>query len=404
MRVGYLASHYPAVSHAFILREVRALRRAGVEVETFSLHRARSSDVLAEADRDEAERTFSARPIGAGRLLGVHLKAFFRAPVRYLGTLGFALGNSAPGARGRLWSLFYFAEAMVVWDAAEARGVRHLHAVFADSASDAAMIVARYGGPGWTWSLAAHGPVEFYDVSLNRLRTKLAAANFAVAISHFGRSQLMTLTPEHRWPELYVVRCGLEPNEFPAAERARSPRDEPQILCVGRLVNLKGQSLLIAACAELVRQGRPVQLTLVGEGPKRTELEAQAGSLGLGDRVRFTGAVGQDDIRALYSSADVFCLPSFAEGLPVVLMEAMASGVPVVSTRIMGIPELVEDGENGLLVAPGEVDPLAEALSRLLDDREFASRLAARGRERVLAEFDVNASARRLAAVFESHL
>lgn len=145
----------------------------------------------------------------------------------------------------------------------------------------------------------------------------------------------------------------------------------------------------------------PVRLTLVGDGPRRDELEALAGRLGVADRVRFTGSIGHDDILPMFRSADVFCLPSFSEGVPVVLMEAMAHSVPVVTTRIMGIPELVEDGLSGLLVAPGRVDVLVEALIRLVRDADLRQQLGARGRDKVLAEFDVNDSARQLRAVVE---
>ncbi len=397
MRIGYLASHYPAVSHTFVLREIRALRRAGVEVETFSLHRAPPSELLAQADRDEAARTYAVLPPRWFELLRCHAIAFARAPRRYLVTLAFALGRANPGLRGRVWGLFYFGEAMAIWRAARKRGIRHLHAIFADGASDVALLVCHFGGDGWTWSLAVHGPVEFYDVRLNHLSEKLASARFAVAISDFGRSQLMTLVAEERWGDVHLVRCGIDPREF-AAGPAPHNRD-PHILCVGRLVALKGHPLLVSACAELHARGIPARLTLVGEGPERSRLESLARRHGIGDHVRFTGAVGQDEIRDLYRSADVFCLPSLSEGLPVVLMEAMALGVPVLSTRIMGIPELIEDGRSGLLVSPGRVDQVAAALERLLTDPELRARLAAGAREKVRSEFDVDVWARRLREV-----
>ena len=395
MRIGYLASHYPAVSHTFVLREVRALRRLGVEVETFSIHRAPHRELLAAADREEAKRTYAAVPARPIDFLVSHLSALVSAPSSYLTTLAFAVRRANPGLRGRLWGLFYFAEAMLVWHAARRRGVRHLHAVFADVASDVALIITHYGGDGWSWSLAVHGPVEFYDVQLNRLAEKLAAARFAIAISDFGRSQLMAVGSEDRWQDIHVVHCGIEPEAF-AVDGDRPRSEGPHILCVGRLVHLKGQHLLIEAFAELHARGVAGRLTLVGDGPKRDELRALAERLGVREQVQFAGAVGQDEIRAIYRSADVFCLPSMAEGLPVVLMEAMALQVPVVASRIMGIPELVEDGRTGLLVAPGRVDSLVRALERLLRDPGLRDRLGRDGRSKVLDEFDVDVSARRL--------
>jgi colanic acid/amylovoran biosynthesis glycosyltransferase len=398
MKIGYLASHYPAVSHRFLLREVHALRRCGVEVETFSIHRTATSDALAQSDRDEAQRTHAVLPPRWIRLAASHIAAFARAPARYLGTLRFAVRRANPGLRGRLWGLFYFVEAMSVWAEARRRGVRHLHVAFADGASDVALLVTRFGGEAWSWSIAVHGPVEFYDIEFNHLAEKLASARFAVAISDFGRSQMMTFSAEDRWNDIHVVHCGIEPEEA-APGHERPARAEAEILCVGRLVHRKGQSLLIEACAELSHRGIPVRLTLVGDGPKRGELEALANALGVGERVTFAGSVGHDDILPMFRTADVFCLPSFSEGVPVVLMEAMAQSVPVVTTQVMGIPELVEDERTGLLVAPGRVDLVVEALARLVGDPELRERLGAAGRDKVLADFDVNASARRLTAV-----
>lgn len=172
-----------------------------------------------------------------------------------------------------------------------------------------------------------------------------------VTISDFGRSQVLTLLDEKDWSKVRGVRCGLNPEVFDL----RLPTEEPlvRVLCVGRLVHLEGQSLLVEAVARLRSEGLPVDLVLVGDGPKRSELEEQVRRLGLDDHVSFAGAVGQDEILDHYRAASLFCLPSFAEGLPVVLMEAMAVGLPVVTTRIMGVPELVEDGVSGRLVAPG---------------------------------------------------
>jgi colanic acid/amylovoran biosynthesis glycosyltransferase len=402
MRIGYLATHYPAVSHTFVLREVEALRRLGVEVETFSIHRTPDSELLSEADRHAAATTFAV--IGPRPSIFVaHLAAFAARPARYLQSLALALRLASPGLRGRLWGLFYFAEAIAVWRKAQRMGVHHLHAQFADGATDVALLVSHFGGVGWSWSMAIHGPVEFYDVRLNRLPEKVRRARFMLAISHFGRSQLMTIADEADWGRIHVVHCGVDLSVF-APDGGRRADGVPHLLCVGRLVHLKGHSLLIEALGELSRRGTRAVLTFVGDGPKRIELEELALDLGVADRVRFVGAVGQDAIRDIYGSADVFCLPSLAEGLPVVLMEAMAFEVPVVSTRIMGIPELVDDGRSGLLVTPSRLDELTDALERLITDPALRARLGRAGREKVQAEFDIDRSARRLRDIFAAAL
>jgi colanic acid/amylovoran biosynthesis glycosyltransferase len=409
-RVAYLMSHYPAISHAFVLREVQHVRATGVDLRTLSIHRARPQELLSQADRHAAATTFSVLPTGAGRLLGAHLEAFARSPRRYLSTLRLALRTGSPGARERLWHLFYFGEAMILLRHCRKGRIAHVHAQFADSATDVAMLVAHYrrgrsvDGLECSWSLAVHGSVEFYEVTRYALAAKLAHARFAVAISEFGRSQLLRLSDAERWPHIHVVPCGVDPAVYaPPAERSHSDRTA-EILFVGRLLHGKGLSLLLEAVAALRDRGLDVTASIVGDGPARGEYEAAARRLGVFEHVRFVGAVGQDDVRAHYSRADLFCLPSFAEGVPVVAMEAMAMELPVVTTKIMGIPELVDDGAHGLLVAPGRSDVLTDALERLIRSPDERRRMGRAAREKVRADYDVARSALRMRAVLEAEL
>jgi glycosyltransferase involved in cell wall biosynthesis len=408
--VAYLMSHYPAISHAFLVREIEHVRADGIDLETLSIHRTESGDLLAEADRRAAATTVSVLPTTFGRLLRAHLGALLRSPRRYVATLALALSTGAPGARERLWHLFYFAEAMLLLRHCRRAGIAHIHAQFADSATDVAMLVTHYrrgqriDGLECSWSLSVHGSAEFYEISRHALATKLAHARFAVAISDFGRSQLMRLTPSDRWPHIHVVRCGVDLQVYvPPAGHTTSSGD-PEILFVGRLLHSKGLPLLFDAMTELDRRGLKVRAMIVGDGPARQEFEGAARQLGLGGRVSFLGAVGQDGIRELYADADIFCLPSFAEGIPVVVMEAMAMGLPVVTTRIMGIPELVDDGTDGLLVPPGRVDPLVEALERLLRSPEERREMGRAARQKVRRDYDVAQSAQRMRAVLEAEL
>lgn len=396
-RLAYLMSHYPAISHAFVLREVEHLRATGLEVDTLSIHRAAEADLLSEADRAAAATTTSVLPTSARELLSAHLSALVRSPGRYLSTLALALRTGAPGLRERLWHLFYFGEAMVLLRHCRRAGIEHIHAQFADSATDVAMLVAYYRGG--TWSLAVHGSVEFYNVDRYALTDKIEDARFAVGISDFGRSQLMRLSDSSRWEHIHVVRCGVDLAVYePPTERSDSATSA-DILFVGRLLHGKGLSLLFEAVAELRRRGLDVTVTVVGDGPARSEVEAAAG-----EHVRLLGSVGQDDLLDLYARADLFCLPSFAEGIPVVAMEAMAMELPVVTTRIMGIPELVEDGTNGLLVPPGRVDALTDALERLVRAPDERRAMGRAGREKVRADYDVARSAAAMRSVLEAEL
>ena len=403
-KIGYLASHYPAVSHSFVWREVQALRALGMPVETISVWRTPDSELLTGEDREAAATTFAILPIRAVRFITIHTRAFGRRPLAYLRTLARAVRLASPGARGRLWQIFYFGEAVVVADHCARAGVRHLHAQFADSAMDVALLATAYAGGDRTWSVALHGPVEFYNVDTRRLPEKTADADFVQAISEFGRSQVMSFLDEEEWAKVHVVHCGVDPTVYAASEASTQGRAPGaiDILCVGRLVHHKGQSLLIRSVAELVRRGIDARLVLIGDGPSRGSLEKLVATLGLTGRVSVLGSVGQDEIQAHYLSCDVFCLPSFAEGIPVVLMEAMALQRPVVTTAVMGIPELVEHDISGLIVPPGNADALVAAVCALADNPARRREMGSAGRAKIVAEFDVRRSAEQLRVLFEA--
>ncbi len=402
MKVGYVLNQYPTVSATFIVNEVRALRDAGVDVHTFSMWPTAASDRLSRAAEEEGERTTTVRPLLRPAMLRAHVRALARSPRGYLSTLALALKLRPPGAREAVRQLFYFAAAMLVWDVGERRGVRHLHSHFSFLACDVALLASHFGtaaGPAWSFSFTVHGPDEFYDMTGVRMREKARRAAMVVTISHFARSQVMGLLDEADWHKVKVVRCGIDPSRFRDAERP-ADRSPLHILNVGRLVPVKGQAVLLHAMARLASDGVDAKLTIIGRGPQEAELRRLIDELGLRDRVELAGAVGQDAIYEYFAAADLFAVPSFAEGLPVVIMEALATRLPVVSTTIMGIPELIRDGETGLLVPPGSDEALAAALARLAADPAERRRLADAGREAVLAEFDVFASAARLRQLY----
>ena len=408
MRIAYLTSHYPQVSHTFIQREVTALRRTGATAETFAIRRAKADEVLSHADREEFARTTSLLPVSVAALVAAHARAMMQGPVAYLRTLRKALRLTPGSARGTVWQLFYFGEAILMWRYCLDRGIRHVHVHFANVAADVAMLattVGRLAQPeeSWTWSFTMHGSTEFFDVRHYRLPQKAADAHFVVCVSDFTRSQMMGMLPESEWPKLRVVHCGVDPATYAPVDGHRHEAGL-RVLCVGRLVPGKGQALLLEAIGQLRAGGRDIRCTLVGDGPSRGVLEAAIRKNGMEGAVTLTGAVGQDEIRAAYGAADVFCLPSFAEGLPVVAIEAMSMEIPVVTTLIAGVPELITDDVNGLLVSPGRVDELAAALQRLADDPALRRRLGSRGRETVVESFDIDSIGRQLHDVFRLFL
>ncbi len=399
-----MTSHYPALSHTFVMREVMGVRAAGLRVDTVSVHRAAEAHLLAGVDKLEAERTWNILPLQVGPFAAAHARAGLVHPVAYFRTLGEALAASPGGLRGRLWQAFYFAEAIALWDHARRLQARHFHAHLANVAADVCWWASTFGRKaepraGWRWSFTMHGSTEFYAIERFNLARKVANADLIVCISDFTRSQLMYLSPPEDWVKLVVVHSGADLTRYQWAP----PRQGTGfvVLCVARLAPGKGLELLLRAVGILADRGVDVRLVLVGDGELGPRLRRHSNRLGIDSRVELAGAVGQDDMARYYVDADVFCLPSFAEGVPVVLMEAMATGRPVVATRIAGIPELVEEGVSGLLVAPGNVTELASALERLASSPEERESMGVAGRRKVVENFDAERCAARLAKVFE---
>ncbi len=367
--VAYLVSQYPALSHAFIEREISALRARGVEVVPFSVRPA-GDGVLGSADRVAADEV---TVLKSGHAWRDHARLVSTRPRAYLQSLLAAPRVGRPGLRPRLWQLFYWAEAVALVAAMQRRGLRHVHVHFANNAADVARHAtalgrAAYGGE-WSWSLAMHGPTEFSDPAGHDLASKLAAASFVACISDYARASVLALAPT---ATTIIVRMGVDLGRYRPVDR-RDHADPLRVLFVGRLVPEKGPADLVAALDGAAN----LELRLAGDGPLRHELPA--GSL--------LGGVAQDQLPDLYAWADVFALPSYAEGLPVVLMEALATGLPVVTTPVAGIPELVVDGETGLLIEPGDRAALSAAIERLRDPA-LRERLGAAGRAAVLERHD----------------
>jgi glycosyltransferase involved in cell wall biosynthesis len=400
VRLAYLVSEYPAVSHTFILREVSTLRAMNFHIKVASINAPRRPEAMTEDERREVAATFYIKRAGFAVIAGAHLTTLVRRPLAYLSGLLFAIALGSADLKRILFGIFYFGEAIVLGRWIEAENLKHVHVHFANPASTVALIATRVFPI--SFSLTVHGPDEFYDSARMLLREKIAAASLICCIGYFARSQLMKLSPPADWSKLEVAPLGVNAEIFIPARRPIS--DNFEILCVGRLVPAKGQHVLLEAFAELIRHGHKARLHFVGDGPDRASLEQAAHAAGLHESVSFAGAVNQDQILKLYRAADVFALASFAEGIPVVLMEAMAMEVPCISTFVAGIPELIINERDGLLVMPSDVGALAEALERLLLDPEMRRRFGAAGRRRVLEKYDLNRNVERLAQIYAKRL
>lgn len=398
MQIAYLISQMPKLSHAFIQREIDVLADAGVTVAVASINDPdRRLEQLTGPERQLAERAYYVKGHGLGGALMAHLWALVTRPAGWLRGLLAALRVAGPDAKRCLWQLFYFTEATMLARWMARRQLRHLHIHFASSAASVGLPLNR--GYGISYSLTVHGPDEFYDAGAHSLREKFHAARFIVAISEFARSQILLHLPAAEWGKVTVARLGVDPALF--QPRPQPAHDYFEILCVGRLCEAKAQAVLIAAVAELRRRTRlSLRLRLVGAGPAEDSLRTEVARHGLDNVVAFEGGVGQDRIRDFYREADCFVLPSFAEGIPVVLMEAMAMEIPVVATWITGIPELIRSPEEGTLVPPGDALALCDAIQEILNDDQRARRMGRAARRRIEEQYQLRKSVLRLADIF----
>lgn len=389
MTIAYLVNHYPKVSHSFIRREILGLEAADVSVRRFTL-RPPDKDLPDPQDREEAAKTEVVLGQGAVALLLAALGQLLRHPGRWLKAfrVAWGMGQGAPLRIAR--NMAYLVEAC--WLAGRMEDVQHLHAHFGTNPAAVARLTHILSGV--PYSFTVHGPEEFDGPLMLDLPGKIADARYAVAISSFGRSQLMRWTDPKHWAKLLVVRCGVDAI-FARAE-SQPLVGAPELSCVARLSGQKGLPLLIEAAALLKRRSVDFHLTVVGDGEMRQEIEQQIADNGLQDRVTITGYLSAEGVRAKVAASRAMVLPSFAEGLPVVIMEALALRVPVIVTQIAGTPELVND-QCGWLIPAGAIEPLADAMQAALAARpEDLRAMGEIGRTRVLEQHDALRNARAL--------
>jgi colanic acid/amylovoran biosynthesis glycosyltransferase len=386
VNVAYLLNNYPMISTTFIRSEILALERRGVRVMRIAL---RGWDgVLADAqDKHERAATRYVLRDGAAPLLLSMLRTVTMRPLHFMRALVLALRMSRGAERPLLVHLAYLAEACRIIPWLRAENIRHVHAHFGTNAAEVAMLAHVLGGP--RWSFTVHGPEEFHKAPFLSLPEKIRRCVFVAAISSYGRGQLYRLIPHADWAKVKVVPCGIDPAFHLGAQP--EPKEVRRLVCVGRLTEQKGQMLLVEAARILAERGTDFELVLAGDGEMRGEIAAQIRRYGLDDQVRITGWIDSAGVRQELLAARALVLPSFAEGLPVVIMEAMALRRSVISTYVAGIPELVTSGENGWLVPAGDVETLAEAIQVCLDSPvDVLGRMGEAGRSRVLARHDID--------------
>ncbi len=391
MKIAYVLNTYPQPSQSFIRREIRALEAQGHDVLRMAM-RAGDGPLVDPQDVQEAGKTEYVLAEGKAELLRAVWRSARGDLAQFWQAAKTALVMGRRSEVGRLRHLIYLAEAAFVAERCRAEGVAHTHAHFGTNSATVAMLSTMLGGP--KFSFTVHGPEEYDAPRALSLDSKIAQSDFTVAITQFGRSQLSRWANIDDWDKIKVVHCGLEPEKF--ANPAPMPDGPRRMVAIGRLVEQKGQLALIKAMARMTAD---VHVTLIGDGELRPMIEAEIARHGLKDRVTLTGWVDEARVNAELAAAHALVMPSFAEGLPMVVMEAMAAARPVIATYIAGTPELVQDGKHGWLVPAGDIEALAATMDTFAAaPLKKLIKMGADARTRVLERHNIAAEAAKLAA------
>jgi glycosyltransferase involved in cell wall biosynthesis len=405
MKIAYLINQYPTVSHSFIRREIIALEALQISITRFS-HRTWTQKVVDEADKQELEKTNVVLEVGKVGLLSSLLWTALTRPRRWFHALKLTLklgwlSHGWLSDRGILRHFAYLAEACVLLPWFSQLEISHVHAHFGAYSATVALLCRVLGGP--PYSFTVHGPEEFDHVRGIALAEKIKGATFVIAISLFARSQLYRWCDGAQWSKIHLVRCGLD--EEILAHPYQPIPDEPRLVCVGRLCEQKGHLLLVEAVRRLLAEGFTLKLVFVGDGPLRELIESTIAKSGLEEIIEITGWATEAEVKGQILASRAMVLPSLAEGLPVVIMESLALGRPVISTYLAGIPELVEPSVSGWLVPAGSVEALVTAMKRVLQSPVSELELMGKmGAQRVAQEHSIYQEAQKLAQLFASSI
>jgi colanic acid/amylovoran biosynthesis glycosyltransferase len=403
-RVAYVMTNYPQLFATFIADEIQALEARGFQVFPVAMNSPTPSDVAGVYEKGERDRTYYLKRQTPWRVLVALSRALLASPLGLARTIALGVRTAGFDLKAVLWRIFHVGEAILVWNHCRRIDVHHIHAHFGLAPATIAWFACTFGnlaGGRWTWSFTIHGFQDFVNERDAALASKAQSALYVVCVSDFTRSQIMRVSHSLYWDKFHVVRCGIALDRFTFSP-SHCLSERPTVLLVGRLSPEKGHGVLLDALSLLRRDGIEAIVEFAGDGPIRSDLEAQAARLGVSERVRFLGGLHPSEVAERLQRADVFCLPSFSEGLPVSIMEAMAIGTPVVTTHIGGIPELAVDGETALVVPAGNASCLAAALARLLRDNDLRLRIVHQARRRVELQHSLPENVRKLEALLGS--
>lgn len=401
-KVAYVMTHYPRVALTYIAGEIDEVERNGVEIMPIVMNLPAEEDLTTQEARERQRRSLYLKA-SPSRVAGAMIGAALAHPIKMTRLLLEAVrsARSDVGLIGR--RVVHLSYAALAAKYCREHGICHLHAQFGLAPATIAWFaceILNFDGRGTsTWSFTIHGFHDFVNEMESRLDLKAASAAFVICISDFTKSQLCRVTDPRYWDRFHVVRCGIDLGAFPL-RAPRPQRDVPRIAIVGRLSAEKGHGLLLEAVGKLAAQQVAVEIEIIGDGPSADAIRRQAGELGIEKRVTFAGELLPGDVSRRLAEADIFCMASFAEGLPISIMEAMAVGIPVVTTSIGGIPELAINEVTGLTVPPGNSDALAAAIKRLIADEPLRDRLVGAARAAVERMHSREASGAKLAEMY----
>jgi colanic acid/amylovoran biosynthesis glycosyltransferase len=397
MKLAYFINQYPKVSHSFIRREILALENLGYAVDRFAL-RTDKDELVDPLDQSELKKTryvLSEQPV---KIVLAFIRTFCTSPSVFNKSLKVAISLGLRSDRGIIRHLIYLIEACVLLQWEKTAGIEHIHAHFGTNSTTVVMLAHLLGGAGYSFTV--HGPEEFDKPEFIHLAEKIHHCKFVVAISSYGRSQLFRWIPASEWHKVNIVRCGLDA-AFLAQKATKIPNTSRQLVCIGRLCEQKGQLLLLEAMKQLYDEGIDCKLILAGDGSMRKDIEYRIAKYQLENVVIITGWISSEQVKSLLLESRGMVLPSFAEGLPVVIMEALALRRPVISTYVAGIPELIQHGKNGWLVPPGDVNSLKKAMQELLDTSATdLETMGEHGFDAVKSRHDIAKEAGKLAGFF----
>ncbi|WPF87159.1 glycosyltransferase family 4 protein [Cyanobacterium aponinum AL20118] len=397
MKIAYLINQYPKVSHSFIRREIIALESLGVTIKRFSVRKI-GDELVDDEDKKELLKTRFILELGIKGLLFYLLRVILFQPLNFIKALILTFKIGYRSERGVMINLIYLVEACVLSFWLKQEQIRHIHAHFGTNSTTVAMLTSLLGNISYSFTI--HGPEEFDKPDATALSEKIKRATFVVTISNYGKSQVYRWCEYQDWQKVHVIHCGLD-EKFIQAEITPIP-SENNLVCVGRLCPQKGQLLLLDAIARLKQKRIICQLTLVGDGELRQEIEKLAEKLHIKSQINITGWASSEEVKMKINEAKLMVIPSFAEGLPVVIMESFALGRPVISTYVAGIPELVVENESGWLCFAGDVESLTEKLEKALSlSPEKLNQIGIISKKKVKYNHDIEIEAKKLKNLFE---